>query len=283
MATLSSGTGPPRWARVFAIAIGGIVLFAVFLFRGFPYDALGEHIASALEPHGVRLQMASLGPAFQLAGPALEASGVRATLSGGQMFEFDRALVRPAWSLAWFALKPALYLEVESPLGAAEGVLELSDSPAWEGELIGLDLKQLPIAALPSARIEGRLDATLDVAIVEGAPQGPAEFEIHDGTLTIPGSPIALPFESLRADMVLGGTAYAEVESIELRGPLASASGGGRIGNAASFARAPLDFDVSLEVKPAFAGAARAAGLRVDPQGASQLQLTGTVSNPKIR
>lgn len=283
-AALRSGPGRPAWQRGLGVALAGLVLVGFFFVRGFPYDVLAERIRTELEPRGVLLQVASIGPAFQLAGPALEATGVRALLSNGQSFAFDRALVRPAWSLAWFTLHPALHLELESPLGSADGTLVLGDRPAWDGTVSGIDVAQLPIAsALRGGGIDGVLDATADVRMSDDGPVGPVRFEVRDGSLSLPDSPVAVPFERLAGELTLGGDAWATLTSLDLSGPLASASGSGRVGRAASLERAPLDLALTLEVKPAFAGAVRSAGVRVDAEGVAKVTVTGTVASPRIR
>ena len=66
----------PRPLIAIGVPCAGALLIALFLIRGFPYDELGVVIANRIEQsHGIHLAIGDVGPALQLAGPALEGSG----------------------------------------------------------------------------------------------------------------------------------------------------------------------------------------------------------------
>ncbi len=74
----------PRSVRIFGIPLLGLLLVVFFIYLGFPYAKLGDRITAELQrSHGVRVDFESLSPRLQLAGPGIQASGVRATLSIG--------------------------------------------------------------------------------------------------------------------------------------------------------------------------------------------------------
>ncbi len=265
--------------------MGGVALVLFFLIRGFPYDSLVNRITSTLEPVlGVEFIITEVGPTFGWAGPGLEALGVHVRFPDANSVRVDRILVRPAWTTAWFRGAAAVYLELDSPSGSAMGSLEFGESPVFEGSVQNLDLEELALLdMLPSGGVEGRMDATFSLVIGEAGPEGSVTFEMRDGSLSIPNMPIALPFQKILGELQLGGDAYLTIESLTLEGPIVSGSGGGTIAKAPSFERAPLRMEFDLNVKPALAGGARAAGLRVDSKGDTKVRISGTVSNPRIR
>jgi hypothetical protein len=147
-----------------------------------------------------------------------------------------------------------------------------------------LDLEKLSfVDMLPSGAIKGRVDATFSLQMGESGPEGPATFEVRDGSLSIPNMPIALPFQKILGEFELGGDAYLTIESLTLEGPAASGFGSGTIAKAASFARAPLQMEFILNVKPALTLSLRATGARVNRNGDTKIRITGTASNPIIR
>jgi uncharacterized protein YhdP len=118
LAAASNRTTLPRVPLIVGLPVAAIVLVGVFVFLGFPYGALGDRISTEIQiATGARIDFQDIGPSFQLAGPGLEATGIRATLVDGQAYQIERAMLRPAWSLAWFRGMPALYVEIESELG----------------------------------------------------------------------------------------------------------------------------------------------------------------------
>ncbi len=275
----------PRPLIAIGVPCAGVLLITFFLLRGFPYDKLGERIANRLEQsHGIALVIGEVGPALQLAGPALEATQLRATLPDHLPLQLDRALLRPAWSLSWLAGEPALHVELESASGSAVGTLRWNGVTSWKGVIREARPEQPPLADwIPTGRLEGTLEAEVDVSTGESGLEGYAEIAIRDGSISLPDLPVPLPFESLTAVVNLGGDAYANVSSLRFEGPVASGSGSGKIGRAERIEQAPIGFEFELNVKPALSGAVRSAGLQVDAEGAATARVSGTVSRPKVR
>jgi len=276
----------PRPLIVVGVPCVGVLLILFFLIRGFPYDALGERIASGIEQsHGIQIAFAEIGPTLQIAGPALEATQLRVKRPGRPPEPIDRALIRPAWSMSWFAGEPALHVELESPAGFAKGTLSWNGTTRWAGSIRNARPELPPISEwIPTGRVEGTLDATVELSMSELGPEGRVEFEVGGGTLFLPGLPSApLKFESLTGELELGGDAYAKLVSLQFDGPLAKGTGSGKIGRAARLDQAPIGFEFEFVVQPEPARAMNASGVRVNPGGDAVARISGTVSKPTLR
>jgi type II secretion system protein N len=280
-----AGAALPRPLIAIGVPCAGVLLIAIFLIRGFPYDELGQLITNRIEQsHGIRIVVGNVGPALQLAGPALEATQLRATFPGQSPQQIERALVRPAWSLSWFAGEPALHVEVDSPSGRANGTLRWNGVTSWKGTLRDAQPELPPIADwIPTGGLAGTLDATVDVSMGETGLEGLVEFEIRDGSISLPKFSVPLPFENLKGAVTLGGDAYAKLTSLAFDGPAASGSGSGKIGLAEKMDQAPIGFEFEFKVESELSGAVRKAGLKIDSEGAGTAKVSGTVAKPKIR
>ncbi len=280
-----AGDALPRALIAIGVPCAGVLLVAFFLIRGFPYEELGELIASRIEQsHGIQLTFADIGPTLQFAGPALEATQLRAKFPDQPAHKIDRALVRPAWSLSWLVGEPVLHVELDSPSGSADGTLRWNGLTAWAGTIRNARPELPPISDwIPTGGCEGNLEATLDVSMAEQGPEGRVEFEIQDGSLSLPGLSFPLPFTSLTGEVNLGGDAYATLTSLSLEGPDVSGSGSGKIGRAEPLEQAPIGFEFTLDVKPSISRAVSAAGVKVNPGGDALIKISGTVAKPKIR
>jgi type II secretion system protein N len=287
---LASASSPPPISRrtlVLGVPAAGILLIALFIYLGFPYAQLGERIAAEVKRReGIALQFQDVGPDLQLAGPGIEATGVRATLPSGAAVRIDELRLRPAWSLAWLRGDPAFHTEVESEqLGSASGTLVLGETPGFTGDLMDVAVQRLPLPpGSPFGAIDGLVNARLDVALgPDGAPQGEAQVDAREGSLQLPGFALAIPFATLSGELAFGGDAWVAVNRLDLEGPMASAKVTGNVLPAASFAQAPLRLEAEIVAKTALQNAMRQAGVRFDRSGAAKLRVTGTVAVPNIR
>ena len=283
-AVLSQPLRVPRLLRSVGIPVAGILLVLFFVYLGFPYDTLAGRIATeAGRALGARVDIQEVGPRLSLAGPGFEVRGVRVVWPGSSPLQLQRAAVRPAWSLAWLQGDPALYAELESPAGAAEGVWRASGG--WDGELRGLDLSALPVERfVPGLAPQGRLEARVDLRWNESGPEGRLAFEASEGSLLLPNMPMPLPYESCSGELVFGNESLVSVESFSLEGPLLAAQGTGRIGQAPSFGSAPLQLELQLTAKqPAVQSMLRSAGIQIDSSGSGSIRVTGTPSAPQLR
>jgi type II secretion system protein N len=276
----------PRWLRILGLPLAGLLIVTFFVIGGFPYDLLGERIAERV---GISLDaqvtIAELSPRLQLAGPALEAGGVLVVWNDGGVLRLDRALLRPAWSLSWLKLEPAVYTEIEGPFGGIEGTLVAGGSGAgsWSGQVRELDLTQLPAAAISGFSLSGFADAEIDVTIGEAGPDGTATFLAREGSIQLPDIPMPVPFDVCKGDLVFGGDAFLTVRELTLEGPLLSADVTGSIAPAPVFANARLALDLEVSAQPAIRAVLQSAGVRVGRDGRASLKVTGTPSAPVVR
>jgi len=280
-----TGEALPRPLIAIGVPCAGVLLIALFLIRGFPYDKLGELIANRIEQsHGIHLTIGDVGPALQLAGLALEGTQLRVAFPDRSPQQIDRALVRPAWSMSWLTGEPTFHVELESPSGSVDGTLRWNGGASWIGTIRGARPELPPIADwIPIGGFEGALDATLDVSMGEAGLEGLVEFEIRDGSASIPGFTGPLPFKSLTAAASLGGDAYVKLTSLSFEGPLVSCSGRGKVGHAEPLEQAPIGFEFQLDIKPELVRTVRGGDAKIKPDGSSLVKISGTVAEPKIR
>ncbi len=288
MAATTRGGGTPGSSRigVLGTSLACVLLTLFFLFLGFPYDRLGERLAAELgRSNGTQLSFQELGPYVSLAGPGFEATGARIATADGMRLQLDRARLRPAWSLAWLRLVPAIHLDLDGPPGHIIGVVTLGQEPGFAGQLEAIDLAQLPKNWVPSGTVlAGTLDAVVDLQAGSAGPQGSISLNAREGSLGAPDLlPMAIPFDELSADLRLGDGAFLEVESLETQSALLSAQVSGTIATASSFADAPLNLQVKLQTDPAFRKTLQGLGIRASRDGKATLRIRGTPTAPIIR
>jgi len=280
----SGGTAGARPIGVLGTSLACVLLTLFFLFLGFPYDRLGQRLAAELgRGNGTQLSFQELGPFISLAGPGLEATGARVTTADGIRLQLDRARLRPAWSLAWLRLAPAIHLDLQGPPGNIVGVVTLGQTPGFDGQLEAIDLAQLPNNLVGSGVVlAGTLDADVDLRAGSPGPQGSIKLNAREGSLGAPDLlPMAVPFDELSASLRLGDGALLEVESFETKSPSAQVSG--TIATAPSFVDAPLNLQVKLQTDPAFRNTLQGLGIRVSRDGKATLRIRGTPTAPILR
>jgi type II secretion system protein N len=243
-------------------------------------------VASTLEAAtGARAAVGRVAPGLTLLGPQLRAYDVDLAWPGGPRVQLARARARPAWSLSWLSGEPSLALELRSDLFEFDGTVRLGEAPAVRGRLSGLALARLPEGALgPGVRADGRLDADVDLrAGAAPLPEGALSLHARDGSLSLPGVPIGIPFARLDGELVLGGDAQVVLDSLALDGPLGALRGQGRIGTGPDLESSPLALEVRLEAKePALRQLLAAEGVTLGPDGGVDLAVGGTLGEPRI-
>jgi type II secretion system protein N len=274
-----------RRARILGIAAAGAVLTLLFLLLGFPYDLFAGRISEALSrASGVPVRLAHVGPYLSPFGPGLELGGLDTSLPDGARIAIERARVRPAWALSWLRAAPALRLDVAGPSGRIAGVATLGRAPGFCGRIAALDLEALPRSLLwPDASLRGTLDADVDLRGPADAPHGRVDLQGHAGNVGVPGVPIAIPFDELRASVVLGDDPRIDLESLTIESPLYSARAHGRLGAAPRLGAARLDLNIEIDAQPDFRPLLESLGLQPDPAGRVRLHVTGTPDAPQLR
>jgi len=288
MATVARGGGTSGSSPigVLGTSLACVLLTLFFLFLGFPYDRLGQRLAAELSrSNGTQLSFQELGPYVSLAGLGFEATGAHIETADGIRLQLDRARLRPAWSLAWLRLRPAIHVDLEGPPGHVVGVVTLGGAPGFAGRLEAIDLAQLPKSLVGSGvAMAGTVDAVVDLHTGSSGPQGNISLSAQEGSLGIPDLlPIAVPFDELSASLRLGDGAFLELDSFETQSPLFSAQASGTIADAPSLASAPLNLQVKIQTDPAFASTLQGLGLRLSRDGKANLHIRGTPTAPVFR
>jgi len=275
----------PRSFRTAGIVAAALVLIFFFMYLRFPYDRLAEVIESRVQhATGTRVDLFDLGPRLHLLGPGVSASEMRVTQPDGAVMTFERVRLRPAWSISWLLGDPALFISLASEIGEAAGTLTLGDAVRWSGDLFGLDLALIPADSVaPGAALEGRADATVDIALTEAGPEGTLRLIARDGTLEHPALPLVVPFESIEGDLRLGGEHRAEIVSLHLESPLVTGSLTGTLGHSPRPETGPLHLEGSLTVSGNIRGALNAQGVSVGNNGVIEFVVMGTPAAPIVR
>ncbi len=285
---LTRATEPlPRGVVAIGMPIAGVVLTLFFVYLGFPYERLAMQLATQLEAAtDVRVDFADIGPHVGLLGPGLEAHGVVATPLARAPVRFDRVRLRPAWSISWFRGEPSVYVDAEGASGSISGAVTVGGQPGFDGVLRGVDLGALPLGDLGGGHIDGTVDVEAYLVLEPDGPYGTLLVDARAGSVLIPNSPVAIPFETLSGDLRFGGEKYVFVDRLELAGPMLDAKIEGSIGHARGRnpSQAPLDLLIQLEVRGAGARRAlQAVGVRLSRSGTGTVRLTGPLGNPRIR
>jgi type II secretion system protein N len=274
----------PRKLQIAGIALAAVLLTGTFAYLRFPYDRLAASLSSRLTEAGLGVEIGGMSPSLSLAGPGLAAQDVRIHRGDGSLFEIDQVRVRPAWSLAWLTLRPALHLALETPQGQLEGVAVLRGPQRFTGEIREVDLTELVGSdRLAGASLEGRASFDIDVALEEAGPTGPVKIHAKDGVLSHPQLPMAIPYEELTGDLTFGGESLVEIASFELRSPLGTGSLKGKVGRAPDPSQSPLDLELAVQVAQNVRGSLTAQGVRVGRDGELKYKISGTAAAPVVR
>jgi type II secretion system protein N len=269
--------------------IAAFVLVTLFVFLRFPFGDLAPFLAQQIAAlTGAEVSIGDLEPRLTIGGPGFAARDVRLVTPGRRRFDVDPLRVRPAWSTSWLRGDPALRVDAESAVGRAGGVIVLGDAPAFRGEFVDVDLASLPIAAAGTEglALSGRLTGAADLALAAGAAVGPLSFDVRSGAIVHPLLPVPIEFETIRADLVLGGAASIDVKSFALDGPIVNARLTGTLGVAGAPAGrdGPLDLDVELEIpSPPLRALLEGVGLRTDGRGHAAFAISGTLAQPRFQ
>ena len=267
--------------RGLAVAAAGLLLL-VFAAARFPYERLlPPLLVTARAATGAEVDVAELGPGLGLAGPRVVASGVRVRWPAAPELVFDAVRVRPAWSLAWLSGSPRWHVDAAGAPGSFRGEVA---SERIAGEWEEVDTAALPWALLGAlAPLQGRVSGTVDLARTDGAWLGTAELSGREGSVDLPGLPVAIPFVALAARLEMAPT-LVTLSSARIEGPLVTASVSGTASaEGGAFSAWPLDLAVEIEsVDPALRGYLGPLGIPVDHEGKAKVRVTGTLAAPYL-
>lgn len=277
----------PRWLLIAGVPIGGFALTLLFVLLGFPYDRLAHQAAFRVERvTGVRVEIGELAPRISLRGPGMRAKDVRINRPGQHPLDLSRIFIRPAWSTSWLRLVPSIFVDARGPVGKVSGAITIGSEPGFAGSFEGLVLAELPLETLlGGATLDGALSGEADIFLDEtdGGPVGTLAFDAREGSVTVPASPIGIPYETIEGALEFGGDHLARVESLEVEGPMLSASLAGSVGKAAAMGRNPLDLDLKIKVVDPTLRQMIGRRVRFESDGTAQMRVTGTLAAPVVR
>lgn len=277
--------GGPGFLRITGIVLAAIALTGFFMVLRFPYDRLADVVAARVErDSGTRITLGHVSPGWVRWAPGLEATDVRVQQPDGTRVDLARVAARPALSFSWLSGSPALATEIESALASASGVVTVGTDAGFSGTVYDVDLSQVPVEGLGArAHLEGIAEAEIDVVRTQEGPQGSVRFVAREGSFAHPQLPLALPYEAIQGELVLGGDHWAELRELVLDSPIASGTVTGTIGRSASFQSAPLDLRLDLTVGDAIRGSLGNQGVDVGRDGRIQSRIMGTPARPIVR
>lgn len=273
--------------RAAALALACAVLTAAFFVVRFPVDrfrgALVEQLAAVT---GADATIGVLSARPGLGGLTLVAAPVALAWPGGARVELERASVRPAWSFSWLRGRPALHVDLRAPAGSLAGTLWPAEPLGFDGSLDDVALERLPPELLVLAEgiaVTGQLDADVALEQRDGHLAGEIELDVSDGSFSAPGSPLAVPFEELEAELGFAETGAVEVRTLRLEGPMVSGSATGALAPSPTLESAPLSLTGELQVvDPSLRGALAPLGLNADGSGRVKLRVGGTLAEPLV-
>jgi len=259
-----------------------VLLLLVFLVARFPYrQLLPPMLEAARSATGAEIDVADLGLGLGLGGPQVVASGVRLRWPAAPEVSLDAVRVRPAWSFAWLSGAPVWHVDATGPAGAWTGNVA-SDRVA--GEWREVDADALPWVLLGAmAPLHGRLSGEVELARSDGAWLGTAQLSGNEGSVDLPGLPVAIPFVAIEAQLDVA-PALVTLSGGRIQGPLVTANVGGTASaDGGAFSAWPLDLEVDIEqVDPALRGYLGPLGIPVDGQGRAKVRVTGTLAAPYL-
>jgi type II secretion system protein N len=276
----------PRKLRGLGIPFAALALTLFFIVIGFPYHHLTNQAAASVgESLGVEIEAADSGFTVGLNGPGFRFNDIDLATPTGDTYALDTLRFGPAWSLSWFMLEPTLFFEIESPLGNAEGKVSPSDNPSIDATIQNAILTDIAFLehTLPF-KLTGTMSAEASIKTVNDHYDGPFSFDLTDGNLSTEVLPAEIAYDTVHAEVVLGGDYYAEIAAFELLGPMFNANIKGHITNGVTAADRSINFDLTFnDILPPLQPTIEALGAKVDPDGTAKIHIGGTLEAPVIR
>jgi type II secretion system protein N len=262
----------------------GLVLTAMFVFLGFPYDELADLATRrASEATQSDIRIGEVDARITIGGPGFRVRDISVTTASNESYRVASLSIRPAWSLSWLTARPALRIDAEAELGNVSGIVKIGRNPAFDLDLEALDLSRLPIALPSDIALDGHVSGNLDIRMAEAGPNGSLDLEATSGALSHPMLPIEVEYETLSAQVSMGGEHFVEIQRLELDGPTLAASITGTIGHGENPMEQALDMQIDLLIKDrTMLGMLRQFGVKLQPDGRTKLQVGGTAGRPAM-
>lgn len=267
------------------IAFGCVLLTLVFALAQFPWDRLTPWLVGQIErATGARMEIAHLGASWSTRGPAAELQGLVLHFPGEEPLAIERLRVRPAFSASWLAGEPALAIELALAGGQVWGTVWPTGESGFDGSFEDIDTVELPPAFTPAdLPLDGLLSGDADLRRRDGHWVGELSIYGEDGSLALPGLPIALPFDEFAANLSLGEDGNLSIEDGRFEGPLASFDATGTVALDAAGRPGALDLVVRVrDIDPSLQGIAESQGFLLNTSGGAEIVIRGTVDVPQI-
>lgn len=274
--------------RLVALALGCALLTGLFTLLLFPWQRLTPWLSQALAASsGAQVAVGDTRAGLGWLGPKLRVEHVDLRWPDGASLTIDRGSLRPALSLSWLRGAPALALEASGPALQAQGTL-WPERPTFDGVLQTSDASTALAGWIPPGgpSLSGPLRARIQVTSTPrlGVPSGTLQLFGRNGSLALPGLPMAVPYQSLTGTLRLTNGKLLRIDGLKLTGPLLSLDASGSVGLAGDLATAPVDLRVTLHgVDRALARPLAALGIQLGPDGSGNVRIRGSLGAPQVR
>ncbi|MCH7868453.1 MAG: type II secretion system protein GspN [Myxococcales bacterium] len=275
----------PKSLAKFGIPIAAFLLTTFFILLDFPYHHLTNRItAGAGQALGVEIEAANSGLTFGLDGIGFRFEDVRVETPIGDVYDLDFARFGAGWSTSWFFATPTVFFEVDSSFGHARGTIRMDADASGSGSIAGARIGELSfLDELLPVEITGTLDAEGNIETTDDVAQGGLSFDLKDGSISHPGMPIEVPFETIHGLFVFGGEQFLSVEAFDLLGPVLNFSASGTVGHGEAIGDRALDLDIEFkDVAPQMRSMIELLGVSVKRDGRAKLHIGGSISQPEM-
>lgn len=274
-----------RWFRALGLLVLMLVAIVAVALAFFPFERLAPALAAQIERETrVETRLAKLGLRLGARGPVLEARGVSLRWPTGETLALDALTAAPAELGAWLRGVQSAHVTADARFGSFEG--EVSREFV-RGDFTRFDFAQLPATwfGMRGSPLAGAVDARVDLTRLAEQWSGTVRLEGGEGSLALPGSPVAIPYERLDAAMRLDEVGTLQIESLSLAGPMIVASAQGEVAAGyAGPATGEIAIDAEIErMDPALLPALTEYGVVLDANGAGRISISGTPDQIQIR
>jgi len=274
-----------RLLRGLGFGVLALLSIAAIAVAAFPFERLAPALGARIEREtGVATRIETLGAKLALSGPTLEASGVTLRWPSGEVLAVDAVRARPARASAWLRGVPTAHVTVEASYGSFDGDLSRE---AVHGQLARFDFARLPPAWFGEAGspLAGDIDARVDLVRLGEQWSGTVTLSGGEGSLALPGSPVAIPYERIDAAARLDDAGTVHLDSLALAGPMLTARATGTV---AAGRGGPATGAIAIEAEvermdPGLAPSFAQYGIALDEQGAGRIRVTGAAGQVELR
>jgi len=274
-----------RLLRALGVALLSVLAVLAIALVFFPYDRAAPALAAAIERQTrIATQIAELGGGVSARGPYLEARGVALRWPTGETLALDSVRISPALAGSWLRGVPQLHVTLSGAFGEFDGALSRE---LLRGELSRFDFALLPASwfGTGGSWLAGAVEARVHLARLSEQWSGSVQLDGGEGSLALPGAPIAIPYETITAMLRLDDVGTLRIESLALAGPMVSARARGEIAAGyAGPATGAIAIEADLErMDPALLPALAQYGVVLGETGAGHLSVFGTPDRIQVR